>query len=244
VVRAGRGAPHPLLWREAARQAGDGGALQRLLHAQRRQQPGEALRQHGLARAGRPHQQQPVAARGGDLQRAPGGGLTLHVGQVGARGLGRGRGGLQGVPAAAVAVRRRAARGQELAHHVQQVRGAVDGRAGHQRGLLRALRRQHQARAFVLAAQRQRRGQRAAHRAQLARQRQLARELPAREPRRVDLPAGREQAQGDGQVEAPRVLGQVGRGEVDGRGRCSLMGMYRVAFPNEVVIQLYLVQEE
>ena len=68
--------------------------------------------------------------------------------------------------------------------------------------------------AVRVAVQRQAHRQRAAHRPQLAAQRQLARELPARRPRAVELPRRRQDAQRDGQVEAARV-GQDGRREVD-----------------------------
>ena len=63
--------------------------------------------------------------------------------------------------------------------------------------------------------QRQAHCQRAAHRPQFARQRQLAGELIAGQPAGIDLSAGGQDAQRDGQVEAARVLGQVGRREVD-----------------------------
>jgi len=62
----------------------------------------------------------------------------------------------------------------------------------------------------------------AAHGAQFAAQGQLTRELPARQPRGVDLAAGREDAERDRQVEAARVLGQVGRREVDRTTLCSI----------------------
>ena len=61
----------------------DHGNLQRLARIQRRQQAGQALRQHRLARAGRADHQQIVSAGGGDLQRALGAFLALHVAQVG-----------------------------------------------------------------------------------------------------------------------------------------------------------------
>jgi hypothetical protein len=63
-------------------------AGQRLVQRQRRQQAGKALRQHALAGARRADQQQAVAARGGDFQRAFGSRLAAHVAQVGCR-LGR-----------------------------------------------------------------------------------------------------------------------------------------------------------
>ena len=59
------------------------GNLQRLARVQRRQQAGQALRQHRLARARRPDHQEVVAAGGGDLQRPLGALLALHVLQVG-----------------------------------------------------------------------------------------------------------------------------------------------------------------
>ncbi len=59
-------------------------------------------------------------------------------------------------------------------------------------------------------------GQRAANRPQLAGQRQFAGEFVIGQGRRRDLPAGGEDAEGDRQVEAPGLLGQVGRRQVDG----------------------------
>jgi hypothetical protein len=123
---------------------------------------GEALRQHRLAGAGRPHQQQAVAAGCGDLQRPLGGGLALYVAQVR-----HGR------------IRRRALRRQhrqggviglrlQRGHHVQQVPGAAQFQALHQRRLAGALQRQHQRAAAGAAPGRRRHGQRAAHRAQVA----------------------------------------------------------------------------
>ena len=210
VVRAAGRALGPVLDREAPCQAGHGRALQCLVHAHRRQDARKALRQHGLASTGRPHQEQAVAAGSGNFQRPPGSGLALHVGQVGVVGRGRTRRGLHPGPTLARVDRLRA----EGAHHVEQVPGAPNVGVRHQGSLLRTAGRQNQARA--LAVQGQAGGERAAHRAQLARQRQLAGELPARQARGVDLAAGRQDAQRDRQVEAARILGQIGRREVDG----------------------------
>ena len=58
---------------------------QRVGPAEGRQDAGQALRQHRLARAGRSDQQQMVAACRGDLQGLPGYGLPAHVGQIGRR---------------------------------------------------------------------------------------------------------------------------------------------------------------
>ncbi len=57
--------------------------LEQLARRQRRQQAGQALRQHRLARARRADEQQVVAAGRGDLQRALGVLLALDVAQVG-----------------------------------------------------------------------------------------------------------------------------------------------------------------
>ena len=56
--------------------------LQRLVERQRRQDPRQAPREHRLARAGRPDEQQVVAAGGRDLERAARDLLPAHVGQV------------------------------------------------------------------------------------------------------------------------------------------------------------------
>ena len=58
--------------------------------------------------------------------------------------------------------------------------------------------------------------ERAADRAQVAGERQLARELMRREPLGRDLRGGREDAERDRQVEPAALLGQVRRCEVDG----------------------------
>ena len=57
--------------------------LERLGRRERRQQAGQALRQHRLAGAGRADHQQIVAAGGRDLERALGRLLALDVAQVG-----------------------------------------------------------------------------------------------------------------------------------------------------------------
>ena len=103
-----------------------------------------------------------------------------------------------------------------MAHHVEQVQCPVDVRARHQRRLLGALGRQYQAREHLLRMQCEAHRQRPADRAQFAGQGQLAGELMADQARCIDLSAGGQNAHGDRQVETARVLGQVGRGQVDG----------------------------
>ncbi|MNX98034.1 hypothetical protein D3C86_1304200 [compost metagenome] len=173
------------------------------------------MRQHRLARARLAHHEQAVAAGRGDLEGALGAGVALDVGQVGiARGAVAGRGAHAG-PAVVARIDGPAAAGDELAHHVEQVPGPVHLRTGHQRGLLGAVQGQHQPHGRALRVGGHGHRERAAHGAQFARQRQLAGELVAGEAGVLDLPAGREDAQRDGQVEAARVLRQIGRGEVD-----------------------------
>jgi hypothetical protein len=77
-------------------------------------------------------------------------------------------------------------------------------------------------------------GQAAAHRAQLARQRELAGELVLGEGVGGDLPGRGQDAQGDRQIEQAALFGQVGRGEVDGDpplGKLELAGLQRGAHP-------------
>src|SRR5262249_4659902 len=57
---------------EQARDAVDGGHLDRLVDGEGREDGGQATREHGLARAGGPDQQQVVAPGGGHLERALG----------------------------------------------------------------------------------------------------------------------------------------------------------------------------
>ena len=78
--------------------------LERLVEGERRQDAGQAAREHRLARAGRADEEQVVAARGGDLERAPRHLLPAHVGEVARAG---GRAGVDGAAARGTARRRR-----------------------------------------------------------------------------------------------------------------------------------------
>jgi hypothetical protein len=136
---------HPSLDREAPAEAGDRRAFERFVHAHRRQQAREALRQHRLTGAGRADHQQAVAVDGGDLQGALGARMALDLRQVRVAHPVRPRRRQHPGPAVGGRFGRRfAACRQELPHHVEQVLRAVDLRAGHQRGLLRARGRQHE----------------------------------------------------------------------------------------------------
>ena len=191
-------------------QALQGRGGQGFVFAHGRQQPGQALGQHRLARARRAHQQQAVAAGRGDLQRTFGGGLASHVLQVRAwrhqrqrpgQGHGQRHGGVAGL---------------QGGHHFEQRARPAHLQPRHACGLAGAALGQHQGAAAALAVRRQGQRQRAAHGPQFAGQRQFARELAGSQPRGVDGVHGRQDAQRDGQVEAPRLLGQIGRSQVDG----------------------------
>ena len=84
VVRRAKRAPAVFTRLEAAA-AGrrNGGHVQRLVAFERRQQSRQPLRQHALAGARRPDEQQAVCARRGDQQCALGRGLAAHVGEIG-----------------------------------------------------------------------------------------------------------------------------------------------------------------
>ena len=184
----------------------NGGDLQGLLLVQRRQQAGQAAGQQGLAGTGRAAEQQIVGAGGGNQQRALGGGLALHLGQVRiGSGLAQQAAGLVGRDGGLAAEvggqlqqvfdgDHRQPRGQAgflgigLGHH----QGAP-GRAGRQGGRQHALDRSHG-----------------------AGQGQFAEALQLFQRRAGHLAAGGKDTQGDGQVEAPAVLRQVGRGQVQG----------------------------
>ena len=213
--RAGRSLS-PALQRETPAQAGQRRALQGLVDRHRRQQAGKALGQHGLARAWWAHHEQTVSARCSDLKRPFGGCLALDVGKVCVAGLRwQWRSGDAG-PAVGGLRRRRIGRlvrrhRQKLLHDVKQMPGPVNLRAGHQRCLFGTARWQHQFRGHLCRMQGQAHGQRTAHWPELAGQRQLPRELMAGQRRRIDLPAGRQDAQRNRQVKPARVLGQISR---------------------------------
>ena len=171
--------------------------FQRLGFGERRQDAGQALRQHGLAGARRTHQQQVVAAHGGDLQRAPRLQLAAHVAQVGA------------VMDAAIGGRARR-RGQILraaqpAADLGQGVGHAHVHFRHQRGLGGVRARHHHAAPARPRAQQRR--QHAGNAAQRAAERQLAEEFAVVQLLARHLATGGEDAQRDRQVEAATVLG-------------------------------------
>ena len=157
-----------------------------------------------------------MAPGGSDLQHPFDARLPFHIGQVGIAWRGAGRGGGHAAPSVAGLGRGFVRRGQKLLHHIQQVAGPEHFSIGHQRRFFGAALGQDQPRAHLLLAQHQAHGQCAAHRTQLARQRQLACKFVARQFARVNLATGRQDAQRYGQIQPTRIFGQVGRGQVDG----------------------------
>ena len=213
MVRRAHHASAPLRRRVGAAEAQHRRRFERVFLRQRRQQAGEALRQHRLAGARRTQHQHAVAACGGDFEGAFRARLTFdvtHVGQVGcgSEGLGHGLGQRFG--------RWRVA-GPGGRHQVEQVVRFEDRLPPRQRRLAGTRTGQHQrARAAVTAAlQRQGHRQCAPYRPQVAAQRQLACVLVAVDAPRIELTAGHQDAERDRQVEAARLLRQVGRREVD-----------------------------
>lgn len=184
----------------------DRGHLQRLVFVQRRHQAGQAAGEQRLAGTGRPAEQQVVRAGGRYQQRTLGRGLALHFRQVGIR---------RRHPQQAVGlVGAQAFLAIEVRGQLQQVTDRVDGQAAGQAGLLGVFPRDHQRAARGAGGEGG--GQHAGHRAQRAGKRQLAQAFQLLQAGGIgQLAAGGEDAQGDGQVEAPAVLGQVGRGEIE-----------------------------
>jgi hypothetical protein len=164
VVRGPEGSLGAQRSRMRAQDAVDLRHLQRLLEAHRRQEAGQAPRQHRLARTRSPAQQQPVSASRGDLQRPLRALLAAHLGQVVYR-LGcvrqSGSGGGQG---------RRAV---EMAHHRTQIRGTEHAQARSQGGFGLVLGRNDELAAARIA-QRHGHRQSAAYRPQAAVQRELS----------------------------------------------------------------------
>ena len=217
MVRRTEDARRPALWCELPDQTEHRRGLQRLVGRHRRQDAGEALRQHGLAGPRRSHQQHAVAAGGGDLERALGGELALDVEQIRVDrrcqahhrlvfGNRAGRG-IAGV-------------GAQVLDHLQQRARRKDRDAADQRGLVGAFERDHEpapgADRVLGLCDRVRHGQRATHRPQFTRQRQLASKFVLVECARRNLAGRRQDAERDRQVEASRLLRQVGWCEIDG----------------------------
>ena len=194
----------------AAAQAGeavDAGDLQRLVARQRRQDPAEPPRQHRLAGPRRADEQRVVAAGGGDRQRAD----RLQ------RARGR-RAGPRRPASRASSGRGRRKLGRRVAAQDRRDAGEVaharDGDPVDEPGLRRALAR-HDEPVEPVSPRALGDGERAAARAQLAAEGQLAEDRPAVDALRGHLAAGDEQAARGREVVAGPRLRQVRGREVD-----------------------------
>ena len=167
VVRRAKG-PHAeaLGMKDAAREALHRRRLERFLLGHRGQDAGNARREHGLARPRRPREEERVASGGGDFERALRVRLAAHVGEIGIDGI--------HCNAGAVVFGERS-HAREVRANVEQRARGQDLRAPRERGFGRDRFGNHEGAPFALRAEGHR--ERAANGAQLARERELAREL-------------------------------------------------------------------
>ena len=151
-----------------------------------------------------------MVARRRHLQRALNHVLAFDVGEVGIFGRHAQRRRL-------VARQHRVGRlGRKVGADLQQRLGRLDRSVGDQCRLVGVGQRQDEGEVAAVAPGGERHRQRAACRAQLARQRQFAGELVLVQARGGDLFGGGEDTERDRQVEAARFFLQIGGGEVDG----------------------------
>lgn len=195
--------------------------LQRLDLAHRRQDSRKARREHRFARARRPDHEHTVSARGGDFERALGLRLAFHFAEI-------------RVDMRSSARRRLEARQLRLAaqmrHHLQQRSRRKNVRALGKRSLGRIALGHHER--TPGGPRLQCHGKRAAHRAQLARERKLTYEFMRCERLGRDLTARRQYAERNRQIEAAGILGQIGRRKIDrdaARGKLELRVVERGA---------------
>ena len=184
-----------------------GGRLQRLLECPRREQAGQATRQHRLAGPRGTGEEQIVMPRGRDLERTSRERLPLDVGDVGRIDLGdpgdRRRG-----------ERRRLAVLLQGTEGLGQRTGATHVHAGHQPGLGDVATR-HDDEVHVGGPGGQCGWQDPSTGERPPVQRQFAEHDRAGRQRWRQLPGGREHRHGDGQVETAPGFPQVGRREID-----------------------------
>jgi hypothetical protein len=154
----------------------------------------------------RPHHQEVVVPGGGDLERAPGGRLAAHVAQVGAgrRRLPAGGGHGHGIGLSGKDLHRLVeVVGREHRHRLREA--GLDGVLGGNQQPLQAL-----------PACRLGDGDRALDRPQPAVQAQLGGGAHAAHGRRLDLTAGGQDRERDGQIEPGSLLALAGGCQVDG----------------------------
>ncbi len=176
---------------------------------ERRQDAGQAAREHRLAGAGRSDEQQVMRAGRGDLERASRVRLAAHVGEVGCVRIGnivrcrRLRCGKLAASAQDMRAERRAANRRRARRHRGRAPLRRRCRAARRRGVQPRVAHQHGR-------------QHAVHGAQLARKRELADELVIGERIARNAAVRGEDAERDRKVEAAAVLGQVRRREIHG----------------------------
>ena len=197
----------PLRARHAGRHRVDLGRGERLGLVERRQDPRQALREHRLAGAGRPEEEQVVAARGRDLERALGVLLAGDVGEVEAAALVGG----EGAPTASGGLGERPLAAQ-VADGVGEGGGGIQARAAHHRGLGEVVGGQDHGGAAAGRGLDDR--EHAAHRAQRAVERELA-DQPRLRRAGGRQAGGHQHPGGDRQVEERALLALLGGGEVD-----------------------------
>ncbi len=171
--------------------------FQCLVLVQRWQQPRQAAGEQGLAGTGRPGEQQVVRPGRRQQQGALGRQLALHLAQVRIRAL------LQ--DQAVGGIRRQRHLAVQVGNQFQQVPHRIHHQPACQAGFFGILPWHHQRPACFAC--RQCRGQHALHRAQFARQRQFAQAFDLGKGSCGHLAIGGEDAQSNGQVIAPAILG-------------------------------------
>lgn len=180
----------------------------RLRLGERREEPGQAARQEGLAGTWRAEQEQVVAAGRGHLEAALGQLLTAHLLEVRRR---------HPCPAGAEGGRRGGpdrCGTQHVAHRLAQRTHGDDARRCERRGFARIGRRQQDL-ANAEPGTEVGDGKAAPHRPDGAVEAQLAAEQPPGQGRLRQMPLAGQQRESDRQVEMVALLAQVGRRQVD-----------------------------
>jgi hypothetical protein len=205
MVRRAERPPPPVVHPEAAaRKRSHRGRVQRLGFRHRRQNARQPDREHRLAGARRSDHEHAVSAGCGNFQRALGACLALDVGQIWMLFRAHGPGGRLG---------RERCRAREVRADGEQAFRRMDHGALDQRRLARAVDGQHEC--APVADRAQRHGERAAHGAQLAGERELARKLVAFQALARDLARGGENTERDRKIEASALLRELGWREID-----------------------------
>ena len=206
VVGAAEGAVAEQPFQPRAPGGVDRGRLHRLLDRERGQDPGDAPGQHRLAGAGWPDEDEVVAARGRDLQRAAGDRLPADVGHVGQRAARD--------PRRRASGRRRPRRRPRQPERLRQGHRGMDVDAVHDRGL-GGVRGRHHRRPQALPPRHQHHRQHARHRPQRPVERELAHEQHVGQAPGIHGAVRGQEADGGGKVVGRPHLAQAGGGHAD-----------------------------